>query len=101
MPRTRRRPPTARQLPPPQSRRRRRPPPAGGAVRDAAGRRVLFVPQRSYFPAFCTLRGALAYPEPPETFSDEAFLEALRGVQMESVLAGDLATEEVEDDAIE
>lgn len=60
------------------------------------GRKVLFVPQRSYFPAFCTLRGALAYPEPPHTYEDHEFLAALRDVKLEHILTGDLAPLEKE-----
>merc|ERR1719247_3442975 len=62
--------------------------PTGAHIVD--GRKVLFVPQRSYFPAFCTLRGALAYPEPPQTYEDDAFLAALHDVKLESILSGDL-----------
>jgi putative ATP-binding cassette transporter len=64
----------------------------GSAVRCAAGRRVLFVPQRSYFPAFCSLRGALSYPEPPEVYSDADLLAALRDVKLDTILEGDLSS---------
>lgn len=59
------------------------------AVHTVCGRRVLFVPQRSYFPAFCTLRGALAYPEPPQTYADFEYMDALREVKLEGIAEGD------------
>jgi len=69
----------------------------GLVEKTVGGRKILFVPQRSYFPAFCTLRGALAYPESPQTYEDTEFLDALRDVKLTSILEGELASKEVEE----
>ena len=47
---------------------------AQGQVRLPAG--SMFIPQRAYFPNG-PLRDALAYPEPPERYTDEALRQAL------------------------
>ncbi|MBS9478769.1 ABC transporter ATP-binding protein/permease [Ancylobacter radicis] len=50
-----------------------------GEVAVAPGGRVLTLPQRPYLPVG-SLRGALAYPDPMERYSDEELREALEAV---------------------
>jgi putative ATP-binding cassette transporter len=62
-----------------------------GEVRRPPGR-SLFLPQRPYIP-LGTLRHAIAYPAPPDAFSDDAVREALAAVGL-GLLAGRLDDEE-------
>ncbi|WP_349254871.1 ABC transporter ATP-binding protein/permease [Roseateles cellulosilyticus] len=54
-----------------------------GAIRLPAGASMMFLPQRSYIPDG-TLKGALAYPADAGDFDDEACLEVLRVVGLDS-----------------
>jgi putative ATP-binding cassette transporter len=53
-----------------------------GRVHIPRNAKVLFLPQKPYIP-IGTLRHALAYPAPPETFSDDALRVALADVQLD------------------
>ncbi|PMS20772.1 ABC transporter ATP-binding protein [Trinickia dabaoshanensis] len=53
-----------------------------GAIDVPVGAHTMFVPQQSYLP-IGTLKAALAYPAPEETFSDEACRDALRLARLE------------------
>ena len=47
---------------------------------------VLFIPQHPILPRRCTLRAALCYPQPEDTFTDEAILQALEQVSLQRLL---------------
>ncbi len=59
---------------------------AAGRVQRPAGR-ILFLPQRPYFP-IGTLREAVCYPEAPGGFTDAAVGEALTGAGLGGLAAG-------------
>jgi putative ATP-binding cassette transporter len=59
-----------------------------GRVELPAGARIAFLPQRPHIP-IGTLRDALTYPDPPETFSDDRIREILRSLDL-GALAGRL-----------
>src|SRR5262249_22112587 len=56
------------------------------------GERALFLPQKPYIP-IATLRAAVAYPDAPETYSEDAITAALVDVGLEH-LAGRLDEEQ-------
>jgi putative ATP-binding cassette transporter len=55
-----------------------------GRVRVPKDARVLFLPQKPYIP-IASLRAAVAYPAPPDTFTDEALRDALAAVQLDGL----------------
>ena len=52
---------------------------ARGSITFPQGERLLFLPQKPYIP-IATLRAAVAYPDAPETYSDDAVRAALLDV---------------------
>ena len=66
---------------------------------------VLFIPQQPLLPRRCTLRGAVCYPQPEDTFTDEAIRQALEQVSLQRLLdvkhfacSGEDEAEEEEDE---
>ncbi|WP_116138024.1 ABC transporter ATP-binding protein/permease [Trinickia diaoshuihuensis] len=53
-----------------------------GAIDAPVGARSMFVPQQSYLP-IGTLKAALAYPSPADSFSDDACADVLRACRLE------------------
>ena len=64
---------------------------ARGDIDIPAGARMLFLPQKPYIP-IGTLRQAVAYPEPPDLYSDESLAMILHAVGLDR-LAGSLDAE--------
>jgi putative ATP-binding cassette transporter len=56
-----------------------------GTVRVPEGARTMFLPQKPYVP-LGTLRAAVTYPLPPDSFDDAAIKEALVAVQLDGLL---------------
>jgi len=63
-----------------------------GAIRRPRRERIMFLPERPYFP-LGSLREALAYPDPPDRYEESAMVEALCDVGL-GRLAGDLSVVE-------
>jgi len=57
-----------------------------GQILLPAQAKVLFLPQRPYLP-IASLRTAVSYPAPPDTFGDEQIREALRATGLESFVS--------------
>lgn len=55
-----------------------------GRVRIPAGAKVMFLPQKPYMPSG-TLRDVVAYPSPPDAFSDAEIARVLAAVRLEGL----------------
>eukprot|EP00931_Biecheleriopsis_adriatica_P042403 TRINITY_DN24168_c0_g1_i2.p1 TRINITY_DN24168_c0_g1~~TRINITY_DN24168_c0_g1_i2.p1 ORF type:complete len:1079 (-),score=186.20 TRINITY_DN24168_c0_g1_i2:269-3505(-) len=57
-----------------------------------------FMPQKPVIPGHLSLREQLSYPDPPNTYSDDDMLWALREVNLHRILAGEGSAVKEEDD---